>query len=191
MSGFNSEAFDTLERAAQDPVEYAQQWKARTGGRVIGSFPMNFPSELVHATGSLPVVVQESRTSITAGRSLLPEFYCSYTRSLADQAAVGELDVFDGFVLVDHCVQLLGAVDVIRWAMPDKPLHFAQFISSMDDPWSQGEVENKIAAMRQEVEAALETTIDDAQLKNSIRAFNENRALLRQFYQLRREGQLH
>lgn len=191
MNGFNSEAFKILEHAATDPVDYAYKWKERTGRKVIGSFPMNFPSELVHATGALPVVVQESRTSITEGRSLLPEFYCSYTRSLADQAAIGELDVFDGFVLVDHCVQLLGAVDVIRWAMPEKPLHFAQFISSMDDPWSQGEVEDKIAAMRREVEAALETTIDDSQLRESIRSFNENRALLRRFYELRQEGQLH
>lgn len=191
MNGFNSEAFDALERAALDPVDYAYKWKERTGGKVIGSFPMNFPSELVHASGALPVVVQESRTSITEGRSLLPEFYCSYTRSLADQAAIGELDVFDGFVLVDHCVQLLGAVDVIRWAMPEKPLHFAQFISSMDDPWSQGEVENKVSAMRQEVEAALETTIDDTQLQDSIHAFNENRALLRKFYSMRQGGELH
>jgi benzoyl-CoA reductase subunit C len=109
-----------LRAAAEDPVAYATAWKATHRRPVIGSFPMNFPSEMAHAAGALPVVIQESRSPITEGRSLLAEFYCGYTRSVADQAAVGELDVFDGIVAVDHCVQLLGAVDVIRWTRPEK-----------------------------------------------------------------------
>jgi benzoyl-CoA reductase/2-hydroxyglutaryl-CoA dehydratase subunit BcrC/BadD/HgdB len=151
---------------------------------------MNFPSELTHATGALPVIIQESRTTITEGRSLLPEFYCSYTRSLADQAAIGELDVFDAFVLADHCVQLLGAVDVIRWAKPEIPTHFAQFISSMDDPWSQGQVIDKIGSLRAEVEEIVGTVVTAEALSRSIRLFNENRRLLREFYDLRKSGRV-
>jgi benzoyl-CoA reductase subunit C len=191
MDTLNPAALAQLERAAQDPYGYARQWKERTGGKVVGSFPMNFPSELVHAAGALPVIVQESRTSITEGRSLLPEFYCSYTRSVADQAATGELDVFDAFVLVDHCVQLLGAADVIRWAKPEKPMHFAQFISSMDDPWSREQVEDKIAFMRREVEEITGVEVTAETLTASIGAFNENRRLLREFFDLRRRGLLH
>ena len=191
MDTLDPAALELLEQPAQNPVAYAQQWKDRTGRQVIGSFPMNFPSELVHATGALPVIVQESRTTITEGRSLLPEFYCSYTRSVADQAAVGELDVFDAFVLVDHCVQLLGAADVIQWAKPETPMHFAQFISSMDDPWSQSQVEGKIDAMRHEIEGVTGSAITAEALSASIRVFNENRRLLREFFELRRTGQLH
>jgi benzoyl-CoA reductase subunit C len=188
MQNLDQTAFSTLAAVAADPVTYAQSWKARTGRPVIGSFPMNFPSELTHATGALPVIIQESRTTITEGRSLLPEFYCGYTRSLADQAAVGELDVFDAFVLADHCVQLLGAVDVIRWAKPQIPTHFAQFISSMDDPWSQGQVIDKIGSLRVEVEEIVGTVVTAEALSNSIRLFNENRRLLREFYELRKSG---
>lgn len=190
MQNLDSVPYDALAAAAADPVTYAQSWKARTGRSVIGSFPMNFPSELTHATGALPVVIQESRTAITEGRSLLPEFYCGYTRSLADQAATGELDVFDAFVLADHCVQLLGAVDVIRWAKPQIPTHFAQFISSMDDPWSQGQVIDKIGSLRVEVEEIVGTTVTPEALAVSIRLFNENRRLLREFYELRRSGRV-
>jgi bcr-type benzoyl-CoA reductase subunit C len=190
MTNLDQTAFATLATAAADPVSYAQAWKARTGRPVIGSFPMNFPSELTHATGALPVIIQESRTPITEGRSLLPEFYCGYTRSLADQAAVGELDVFDAFVLADHCVQLLGAVDVIRWAKPQIPTHFAQFISSMDDPWSQGQVIDKIGSLRVEVEEIVGTVITPEALSNSIGLFNENRRLLREFYDLRASGRV-
>ncbi len=190
MTNLDQTAFATLAAVASDPVSYAQEWKARTGRPVIGSFPMNFPSELTHATGALPVIIQESRTTITEGRSLLPEFYCGYTRSLADQAAVGELDVFDAFVLADHCVQLLGAVDVIRWAKPQIPTHFAQFISSMDDPWSRGQVIDKIGSLRAEVEEIVGTSITPEALSHSIGLFNENRRLLRGFYDLRRSGRV-
>jgi benzoyl-CoA reductase subunit C len=190
MDNLDGAAFAILAAAAADPISYAAAWKARTGRPVIGSFPMNFPSELVHATGALPVIVQESRTQITEGRSLLPEFYCSYTRSVADQAAVGELDVFDAFVLADHCVQLLGAVDVIRWAKPETPTHFAQFISSMDDPWSGAQVRDKVDSLRVEVEEMVGVTVTPEVLRASICAFNENRRLLRQFYDLRKVGVL-
>jgi benzoyl-CoA reductase subunit C len=183
-------AFAVLAAAAADPIAYAKEWKARTGRMVVGSFPMNFPSELVHATGALPVIVQESRTPITEGRALLPEFYCSYTRSVADQAAVGELDVFDAFLLADHCVQLLGAVDVIRWAKPSIPTHFAQFISSMDDPWSGAQVRDKVDALRTELEEIVGEEVSVDALRASIHAFNLNRQLLRQFYDLRKAGLL-
>lgn len=183
-------AYSALARVANDPIGYATEWKARTGRLVVGSFPMNFPSEIVHATGALPVIVQESRAPITEGRSLLPEFYCSFTRSVADQAAVGELDVFDAFVLADHCVQLLGAADVIRWAKPDVPMHFAQFISSMDDPWSRGQVRDKVGSLRVEVEEIVGTTVTPEALARSIRLYNANRQLLRHLYDLRKTGLL-
>ena len=80
------EAMATLAGIAEDPHAYAERWKRTHQRKVIGTFPMNFPSELVHAAGALPVVVQEDRAPITLGRTLMYEFYCGYTRSLTDQA---------------------------------------------------------------------------------------------------------
>ena len=188
MSELDPTVMSSLRATADDPVTYAQAWKVKRGKQVIGSFPMNFPSEIVHAAGALPVIVQESRTPITEGRNLLAEFYCGYTRSVADQAAVGELDVFDGFVAADHCVQLLGAVDVIRWARPEKPVHFAQFTSAMDDPWTKPRVAGRVHELKQEIEGVVGATITDAALAHSIRVFNTNRRLLRKLYDLRRTG---
>ncbi|MGV9710959.1 2-hydroxyacyl-CoA dehydratase subunit D [Gordonia sp. NPDC003424] len=190
MSELHAPSMALLQAAADDPVSYAQRWKDTHQRQVIGSFPMNFPVELVHAAGALPVVIQESRTPITEGRSLLAEFYCGYTRSIADQAAIGELDVFDAFVAADHCVQLLGAVDVIRYAGPAKPVHFAQLTTAMDNASTRPRVENRMADLRAEVETVIGTTISEAQLSASTAAFNRNRQLLREFYSLRRSGRV-
>ncbi|MGD9662824.1 MAG: 2-hydroxyacyl-CoA dehydratase, partial [Porticoccaceae bacterium] len=105
--------FAQLESCAEQPLAYAGEWKQRSGRKVVGLFPMNFPTELVHAAGALPVLIQEDREQITAGRTLLHEYYCGYTRSVVDQAATNKFDVFDELIAVDHCVALLGAVDAI------------------------------------------------------------------------------
>lgn len=188
MSELDPTVMSALQAVTDDPAAYARGWKAKRGGRAIASFPMNFPAEIVHAAGALPVIIQESRTPITEGRSLLAEFYCGYTRSVADQAALGELDVFDAFVAADHCVQLLGAVDVIRWVRPDKPVHFAQFTSAMDDAWTKPRVHGRIEDVKREIEAVLDVAVTPDALAASIRLFNRNRGLLRQLYDLRRSG---
>ncbi|WP_067662216.1 2-hydroxyacyl-CoA dehydratase subunit D [Nocardia miyunensis] len=190
MSELDPAVMSALRAVADDPVTYVAEWKAKSGGRAIASFPMNFPAEIVHAVGALPVVVQDDPTPVTEGRSLLAEFYCGYTRSVADQAALGKLDVFDAFVAADHCVQLLGAVDVIRWARPDKPVHFAQFTSAMDDSWTKPRVASRIEECVRDVETALGVTVTAEALAASIRSFNENRRRLRELYDRRRSGRV-
>ena len=78
-----------MAEVAADPDAYALAWKqAHPGGKVAGVLPMNFPEELLHAAGFLPVVIQENSEPDSEGRVVLAEFYCGYTRNLADQAMV-------------------------------------------------------------------------------------------------------
>lgn len=182
------EAIATLTGVAENPMAYAERWKQTHQRKVIGTFPMNFPAELVHAAGALPVVVQENREPITLGRTLMYEFYCGYTRSIVDQVAKRQLDVFDAFFFVDHCVALLGAVDAMRFELPDKPMFLAQYTASMDEAWTPPEVRKKVESLRSQLEELCGVSISKEVLANSIRVFNRNRQLLRQVYDLRRSG---
>ena len=177
-----------LAALADDPQAYAEDWRSRRHGKVIGTFPMNFPTELVHASGALPTIIQEDRAPITAGRGMLYEFYCAYTRSISDQAVTEKLDFVDGFFFVDHCISLIGAVDAMRYALPDKPMFLAQFIASMDEPWSEPVVRSKLESLLAQLRDFTGAAISDEDLSNSIRACNRNRRLLRQLYALRRTG---
>jgi benzoyl-CoA reductase subunit C len=178
----------TLSAAADDPQAYAEDWKRRHESKVIGIFPMNFPAEMVHATGALPVVVQEDRQPITAGRKLLYEYYCAYTRSIADQAATQKFDVFDAFFFVDHCVALIGAVDAMRYELPDKPMLTAQYTASMDEAWTPGIIRKRVESLREQLTEFTGVEISQDALSESIRLFNRNRQLLRHVYDLRRTG---
>ena len=182
------DAITTLTRISEDPHAYAENWKRKHQRKVIGTFPMNFPVELVHAAGALPVVVQDDRAPITLGRTLMYEFYCGYARSLTDQAATRKLGVFDAFFLVDHCVALLGAVDAMRFELPEQPVFLAQYTASMDEEWTPPEIRKKVESLQSQLEELCAVTIAKDGLASSIRLFNHNRQLLRQIYDLRRSG---
>ena len=179
-----------LRQIATDPIGYAVKWKEQHSGKVIGIMPMNFPVELVHAAGALPMLVQESQEPITLGRSLIFEFYCGYTRSLVDQAATGKFDVLDAIYLVDHCVALLGAADALRYVLPKKPVYLSQFAASMDEALSPIQVRTKIGLLRDRLVDFCGVEISDDSLRDSVKLFNTNRQLLRDVYDQRRSGRL-
>lgn len=183
-----SEIIGKFSNVANDPLGYARRWKEKTGGRVIGSFPMNFPGEMAHAAGALPVILQEAEDQITVGHGLLFPFYCGYTRSVVDQAAKGDFSVLDAIMFGDHCVQLLGAADAVRAQLPETRVIFFQLISSMCDPWTHGRARESFEALKEELEELIETPVGDEAMRASIRVFNKNRQLIRKLYDMRKSG---
>jgi len=185
-----NEIFEVLAKVCADPMGYARAWKARTGRRVIGSFPMNFPSEMAHAAGALPLIIQEAEDPITAGHGLLFPFYCGFTRSAVDQAAKGDLAVLDAIMFGDHCVQLLGAADAVRVALPDTRVIFFQLISSMCDPWTLGRSKESFEKLRFELEDFIGEPVRDDAMRASIALFNRGRQAMRELYRMRVEGRV-
>src|SRR6266436_2559278 len=155
-----------FERAANQPLEGARQWKADTGRRVIGSFPMHFPGELAHAAGALPLLLQEGEDAITVGLGSMFPFYCGYTRSVVDQALKGEYAFLDAIMFGDHCVQLLGAADVIRCNLPDTRILFNQLISSMDAPWARAQARATFQSLKEELEELISHPLTNESLRN-------------------------
>ncbi len=181
------EALAVFEGVAHDPGRYVERWKARTGGRAVGILPMNFPAEIAAAAGVLPVLLQENREPDTLGRHLLAEFYCGYTRNLADSAAKGTLDVYDGFFLADHCTQLLGAIDVVRSEVA-APVFLGQLPPSLTEDRARGEAVRVMRSFVEELGAFAGAPVTDGALADAIAAANENRGLLRALFAARRAG---
>lgn len=188
MPNSNNPALHSLLEVANKPADYLNNWKRASGQKVIGVMPMNFPMELIAATGALPSIIQDDQQTITEGNTILAEFYCGYTRNIADQACTGRLAVYDAFINADHCIQLLGAVDIVRELIPEKPVYFEHLIAAMDDSWTKAQVREKIDAFIAEVSRITGAEMTDDALANAIKARNENRRLLRQAFSARREG---
>ena len=184
----SASALAKLTAVADDPDSYVRDWKQRTGRKALATFPMNFPAEIAHAAGTLPVIVQENREPDSNGRHLLAEFYCGYTRNIADRAAKGQFDLYDGIFFADHCIQLLGAVDVLRFESPGTPMYFGQLESSLGDAWTHDRVRDKIGTFLDEMAAFAGKPVTREALRRSIALFNENRRMLRALYAARRSG---
>ncbi|GAA1668831.1 r-phenyllactate dehydratase small subunit [Citricoccus zhacaiensis] len=183
-----SQALDRLRQAARDPRGYVEDWKLRTGGLALGIFPMNFPVEITHAAGVLPVMVQAGDEAISDGNYLLTEYYCGFTRSVADQASKGQLDHLDGFMSADHCIELMGAVDVVRESLPDRKVFYGQFIAVMGHDWMDRKLRATVEEFISEMETFSGSSISTEDLHRSIGILNENRSMIRQIFQDRREG---
>lgn len=182
-------ALERLTAVARDPRGYIAEWRAAHPGRpVIGVLPMNFPREMALAAGVLPVIVQDDQQPVTEGRALLPEFYCGYTRNLADQAATGRFEVYDAVLMADHCIQLIGAADVVRTLMPDTPVFFGMLNPSMHDSWAGRRVTGMMEEFRDQLDRLDGDPLDDEALSRAIAANNRDRALVRSLFDERREG---
>jgi benzoyl-CoA reductase subunit C len=178
-----------LVAAARDPRAYVARWRSEhPGAAVLGILPMNFPRELGHAAGALPVIVQDDQKPITEGRALLAEFYCGYTRNLVDQAATGRFDLYDGVFTADHCIQLLGAADILRMVQPDTTVFLGMLNSSMSDPWASKKVAETMRRIQAEIEAFTGNRVEPDALRASIGAYNRDRRLIRGLFDERSAG---
>ncbi|WP_182378223.1 2-hydroxyacyl-CoA dehydratase family protein [Nocardioides sp. WS12] len=182
-------ALEALRAVARDPRSHIEAWRSiHPDRKVLGVLPMNFPRELAHAAGVMAVIVPDDQEPVTEGRAFLPEFYCGYTRNLADQAATGRFDQYDALFVADHCIQLLGSADVVRALEPTRPVFLGQLISSMSDPWAGRKTTEMMVTLRTEVETFAGAAIDDDVLAASIRSFNRDRDLMRQIFDARTAG---
>jgi benzoyl-CoA reductase subunit C len=181
---------DSLADVARDPRAYVAQWRAEHPGRpVIGVLPMNFPREMALAADVLPVIVQDDQEPVTEGRALLPEFYCGYTRNLADQAATGRFDLYDAVLMADHCIQLIGAADVVRALMPETTVFFGMLNPSMHDSWAERRVSGMMAEFCTELERVAGAAPSDESLHDAIVANNRDRSLIRSLFDERTDGE--
>ncbi|GAB3002949.1 2-hydroxyacyl-CoA dehydratase family protein [Amycolatopsis acidiphila] len=189
MTDASSAAMAKLVEVARDPRVYIEQWRSGHAGRpVLAILPMNFPRELAHAAGALPVIVQDDQQPITEGRALLAEFYCGYTRNLADQVATGRFDVYDGVFQADHCIQLIGSADIVRSLKPDTTVFLGMLNTSMNDPWAPRQVSAMMRRIRAEIEAFTGNPVELGTLRDSIGAYNRDRALIRRLLDERATG---
>jgi benzoyl-CoA reductase subunit C len=154
----------------------------------FGHFPVYFPEEIVHAAGLLPVNILGggNKLELKHADAHMGSFICSVCRSTSELGLNGSLDGLVGFVTHPICdaAKHLGGI----WAR-NFPEQLAQILYLPQNPNTPGAVRFTAAEyqrLRGDVEAKIGRAIDDAALARSVRVYNQNRALLRELYAIRR-----
>lgn len=161
-----------------------RRWRD-AGGRVVGHFQVYFPEEIAHAAGALPFRVRGAPVEPLHADSRFGSYLCSIMKTSLELALSGrvELDMFVTHPICD-AARNLAAVWGRNFAYRCQILYLPQHATSRHAPeYLRGEYER----LKEEVEAVTGQQATSQALAAAIATFNENRALLRGLYRLKRE----
>lgn len=160
-----------------------KRWRAQGRG-VVGHFQVYFPEEIVHAAGMLPFRVRGAPIEPLHADSHFGSYLCSILKTSLELALSGrvQLDMFVTHPICDAARNLAGV-----WGrnVPYRCeiLYLPQHANSAHAPaYLRGEYER----LQHEVERLAGRAVSADDLRASIAVFNENRALLRALYALKR-----
>jgi len=171
---------------ARDPYPSIRQWARDTGKKVVGSTIADVPEEVIYAFDLLPVTIFGTHKPLKKAPSHLPDNACSLARSNLELALSYEGDLFSGFVLPQVCDTTQHLSDIWRINFPDK--FVASFLAprQADRPSARYWVKEEIERLIDSLGGWLGKKLDDGTLAASIALHNENKAILKELYEIKR-----
>lgn len=161
-----------------------RRWR-EAGGKVVGHFQVYFPEEIVHAAGALPFKVRGGPVEATQADSRFGSYLCSIVKTSLELVLSRhiELEMFVTHPICD-AARNLAAVWGRNFDYRCQILYLPQNANSAHAAeYLRGEYDR----LRRSVEDVTGAQITDDALRSSIAVFNENRALLRELYGVKRE----
>jgi benzoyl-CoA reductase subunit C len=161
------------------------RWR-EAGGKVIGHFQVYFPEELAHAAGALPLKMRGAPVEPRLADARFGSYLCSILKSNLEQV-LSERVALDMFVSHPICdaARNLAAIFERNVDHPSQILYLPQNANSAHTvDYLRGEYRRLL----DEIEQVTGSEVTDDDLRRSIAVFNENRALMRELYAIKREA---
>lgn len=167
-----------------------REWKERTHGKAIASFPVYSPVELMHAMGMLPVGVSGAgdRLDIQHADARFGSFICSIVKTTAELAMTGYLDIFDGALFSTICDSARNLCFVLKRNAPERYVDFLHLPQNCSSAAAVEFLASEYRRLLGSLERLSGNAPDDARIRRSIASYNENRALVRALYEFRRRS---
>ena len=161
-----------------------RRWR-EAGGKVVGHFQVYFPEEIVHAAGLLPMKIRGAPIEAVQADSRFGSYLCSILKTSLELVLSKriELEMFVTHPICD-AARNLAAVWGRNFSYPCQILYLPQNANSKH---SAAYLRDEYARLQREVEAIAGRQVTDDDLRRSLLVFNENRALLRQLYEIKRD----
>lgn len=162
-----------------------RRWR-EAGGRVIGHFQVYFPEEIAHAAGALPFKVRGAPIEPTQADSRYGSYLCSIVKTSLELALSGrvEMEMFVTHPICDAARNLAGVFGR-NFPFPCQILYLPQNANSGHAAtYLRGEYDR----LRRAIEGVTGASVTEEGLRRSIGVFNENRALIRALYDLKRRA---
>ncbi|HSP06548.1 MAG TPA: 2-hydroxyacyl-CoA dehydratase [Acidobacteriota bacterium] len=176
----------------QDPTfQSIREWKDRTGGKAVGYFPVYTPMELLHAGGLLPVGIMGAgnRIEIAHADARFGSFICSIVKSTMELGMCNNLRIFDAMIFHSICDTARNLAFLFKRNF--SPDLYVEYIHFPQNPRSESSIDFFVTELERvihDMEPMAANPITPESLNNSIHAYNRNRALLRQLYEIREKS---
>jgi benzoyl-CoA reductase subunit C len=161
-----------------------RRWR-EAGGQVVGHFQVYFPEEIAHAAGMLPVKLRGAPVETANADSRFGSYLCSIIKTslelvLSDRI---ELDLFISHPICDAARNLAA----IWGRNHDYPCQILYLPQNPNSAHSETYLRDEYGRLKRTIEEIAGREVTDADLSRSVEVFNENRRLLRELYDIKRE----
>lgn len=121
----------------------------------------------------------------SAADAYVEPYGCTYVRNILARAAKGELDFLDGLIISHSCDMVQRLYGIWTYYHP-RPYSYLFNVPHQIKPWSRRFFERELGFFQESLEQFTGHKVPAESLKTTIARYNRNRALIREFYQLRK-----
>ena len=179
------EALDTLRDVLRNPQQIAADWKAQ-GKKVMGYRCINVPEEIIYAAGMMPYPLFGTPKAVSLADSYFQPCVCEFVRNVFDLALEGELKFLDGLALCNTCDAVRKLYDMWNLYIKPSSCHIINNPQKLLYEANYIHYRKEIEKFKQAMESLSGNHINDESLNSAIDLYNENRALLKELYLLRK-----
>lgn len=169
--------------------DYARAWKDRTGGQVVATMCTYTPEELLIAANMLPVRVLGQHEPQNVTEPHVFGMFCPFCRDSLAQGLLGRYDYAEGVTLTQSCIQYRQTFNSWRMHVPTvKWDYYVPMPNEVQSRHAKLAHYGEVKKFRGFLEGVIGKKITDEDLKSAIDVVNENRLLLKQLFDLRKQS---
>lgn len=184
MSGL----FDQFKTWYEERHEYAKAWKQRTGRPVVATMCTYTPEEILIAAGMLPVRVLGQHEPQNVTEPHIFGMFCPFCRDSLAQGLLGRYDYCEGVTLTQSCIQYRQTfnswrahVETVKWD------YYLPMPNEVQSKFAKLLHYSEVKKFRTFMEGVTGKPITDDDLRRATELVNENRRLLHQLFEYRKE----
>ncbi len=179
--------FSKFKQWYENRHDYAREWKERTGGKVMGCFCSYAPEEILVAAGWLPSRILGSHEPQDVSEKHIFGMFCPFCRDVLAQGLKGRYNYLDGILMTQACLHLRQSY--MSWKM-HVPVPFQHYIYMPQKVQTRHAVpyhRSELVKFTKALEEFSGIRVSDDDLDRGMTVVNENRGLMRQVYEYRKE----
>ena len=167
--------------------EYAQEWKNKTGGKVVGYFCTYVPEEILYAAEVLPVRILGSHEPQDVTEPHIFGMYCPFCRDCLAQGLKGRYDYLDGIMIAQSCLHIRQTFTSWKLHIPIDFSYYLPMPNNVQSKRALPYLTGELRVLKEALEKWTGKAITDEDLNRGIEIMNKSRKLTRDLYELRKQ----